>query len=145
MSYDLLKLKNQICHRFYIASNGITRLYRPLLNELDVTYPQYLVLMALWEEDKVTISSIVDQTHIDGGSLTLILNKLKQKNIIEYLKDKQDRRSKIVKLTLKGEKLKEKAKEIPLKVACQLPKLTNSEMKSLYTLLDKINAQFKED
>ena len=75
MSSDQLKLENQLCHRLYMASNSIVRAYREPLNELNITYPQYVVMMALWEKDKITITELLDKTLIDGGAMTQILKK----------------------------------------------------------------------
>ena len=75
---DTLKLESQLCHRFYTLSNAFTRAYRPMLKSLDITYPQYVVMMALWEQSNVTIAELLDKTVIDGGAMTLILKKLEQ-------------------------------------------------------------------
>ena len=76
MSINQLKLKNQLCHRLYMASNSIVRAYRELLSVLNITYPQYVVMMALWEQDKITIAQLVEKTAIDGGAMTQILKKI---------------------------------------------------------------------
>ncbi len=76
---ELLKLENQLCHRFYTLSNAFTRAYRPLLKALDITYPQYVTLMALWETDDITIAELLEKTVIDGGAMSLILKKLKKR------------------------------------------------------------------
>ncbi len=73
MSINQLKLKNQLCHRLYMASNSIVRAYREPLRELNLTYPQYIVMMALWEQDEITIAELVEKTAIDGGAMTQIL------------------------------------------------------------------------
>ncbi|MEC8226255.1 MAG: MarR family transcriptional regulator, partial [Pseudomonadota bacterium] len=67
MKYPQLKLDNQLCHRLYMASNGIARAYRDSLNQLDLTYPQYVVMMALWEKDQISIAELLEKTAIDGG------------------------------------------------------------------------------
>ncbi len=85
MSYEQLKLKNQLCHRLYMASNSIARAYREPLSELNITYPQYVVMMALWEQDEVTIAELVAKTAIDGGAMTQILKKMSE----EILREKQ--------------------------------------------------------
>ena len=87
---ELLKLENQLCHRFYTLSNAFTRAYRPLLKALDITYPQYVTLMALWETDNVTIAELLDKTAIDGGAMSLILKKLEDKGFLMITKDKTD-------------------------------------------------------
>ena len=77
MSFEQLKLKNQLCHRLYMASNSIARAYRAPLAEINLTYPQYVVMMALWEEDKITISDLIERTAIDGSALTQILKNFR--------------------------------------------------------------------
>ena len=139
MDDDVLKLKNQLCHRLYTASNAFTRAYRPLLSPLGLTYPQYLVLMALWEQDQVPIYQLIDLTRIDGGSLTQILIKLQSKELIQLLPADDDRRKRIVKLSEKGHLLKEEALKVPTLMACQLRVLTFAEAHQLIALLDKLN------
>ena len=75
MTFNQLQLKNQLCHRLYMASNSIVRAYREPLSDLNITYPQYVVMMALWEQDKVTIAELVKKTAIDGGAMTQILRR----------------------------------------------------------------------
>ena len=99
---DLLKLDNQLCHRFYSVSNAFTRAYRPLLQKMDITYPQYLVLLVLWEHKQLTISELVEKSRIDPGGLTLILKKLEQKGYVHIQPSEQDKRVKQVVLTTKG-------------------------------------------
>lgn len=103
---ELLKLENQLCHRFYTLSNAFTRAYRPLLKALDITYPQYVTLMALWESDNITIAELLDRTSIDGGAMSLILKKLEDKTYLRVVKDEQDKRVKRVCLTNTGKQKK---------------------------------------
>jgi DNA-binding MarR family transcriptional regulator len=145
MEYDNLKLENQLCHRFYIATNAITRSYRLLLDALDLTYPQYVVLMALWEQDNVSISDILERTKIDGGSLSQILNKLVLKKLIQLNPSKEDKRKKQVLLTNKGQKLKVKSKEVPEAMSCKITSLDNDDILKLIELLDKINGDLQKD
>ncbi len=139
MNKEKLRLKNQLCHRVYIAANAITRTYRPVLKELDLTYPQYIVLMALWEEDNLTIHPLIEKTKIDAGSLTLILNKLKEKKMLKITASKEDKRKKLVQLTKKGLKLEEKCQNIPEQMICELTDFSKYDFTQLKTLLDKFN------
>ncbi|KKM18622.1 hypothetical protein LCGC14_1663810, partial [marine sediment metagenome] len=82
MKYPQLKLDNQLCHRLYMASNSVVRAYRDALNALELTYPQYVVMMALWEEDKITIAQLLKKTAIDGGAMTQILKKMTDKQLL---------------------------------------------------------------
>lgn len=143
---DQLKLSNQICHRFYKATNAITRAYKPYLNQLDITYPQYLVLMALWEKDNTEVSQVQQQTQIDAGALTLILKKLVAKDVIVLLAAEQDKRVKLVKLTDKGRAMESDAADIPNQLRCQFPDFSDAEIRQLVLLLDKLNSNLgRED
>jgi DNA-binding MarR family transcriptional regulator len=110
---ELLKLENQLCHRFYTLSNAFTRAYRPLLKALDITYPQYITLMALWEANNITIAELLERTAIDGGAMTLILKKLNEKQFLTIEKDEHDKRVKRVMLTEEGKSKKHIAQDVP--------------------------------
>ncbi|MEP1385392.1 MAG: MarR family winged helix-turn-helix transcriptional regulator [Paraglaciecola sp.] len=137
---DQLKLSNQICHRYYVASNAITRAYRPLLDKLGITYPQYVVLMALWETDNVDVKFIKQKTQIDGGALSLILKKLCDKSLIEVTASEQDKRIKHVKLTANGWQMQQDASSIPDQLACQVKNISEEEFTLLKVLTDKVIA-----
>lgn len=136
---EQLTLSNQICHRFYMATNAITRAYKPCLNQLDITYPQYLVMMALWEQDNVEVSMVQQQTQIDSGALTLILKKLVAKEVITLTPAEQDKRVKLVQLTAKGKEMEAAAADIPNTLRCQFPDFSEQEVAQLIQLLDKLN------
>lgn len=138
ISMDALKLENQLCHRFYVASNAITRTYRPFLAELDLTYPQYVTMMALWEQDKITINELVSKTRIDNGAMSLILRKLHVKKLILINSCKTDKRVKFIKLSANGKKLQDQAIDIPYKVAGEIAPLDPQEREQLTVLLDKL-------
>ena len=118
MSYEELKLSNQLCHPLYSASNALIRAYAPLLNQLDITFPQYLIMMALWEKDSVPIKHLIEVTYFDSGTLTPILQRLKEKSLILIKKDREDQRVKIIELSKKGLRLRDEAREIPAKMFC---------------------------
>jgi DNA-binding MarR family transcriptional regulator len=144
MPFDQLKLKNQLCHRLYMASNSIIRAYREPLNELDITYPQYIVMMALWEKDEVTIAELVRRTAIDGGAMTQILKKMADKWLLEIINDDQDRRKRFVKLAPKGQSLKLKAVDIPTKIACKFNSIDSEQTQQLIQLLDLVVMDLSE-
>jgi len=144
MSFDNLQLNKQICHRLYIASNGVTRLYKPLLNELDLTYPQYVLMMALWEVELATVSILQKLTNIDSGSLSLILKKLELKKYIKIEISVEDKRVKNISLTAKGLDLKEVANNIPEKMFCKINSLSKQDIFDLVRLLDKVNNHINE-
>ena len=135
---DLLKLDNQLCHRFYSVSNAFTRAYRPLLQKMDITYPQYLVLLVLWEHKQLTISELVEKSRIDPGGLTLILKKLEQKGYVHIQPSEQDKRVKQVVLTIKGKAAKSDAAAIPKALLCQIKNLDMNELQLLSGLIDKL-------
>ncbi len=110
------KLENQICFPLYVIAKEITGLYRPFLDELDITYPQYLVMMVLWENDGVTVSHIGEKVFLDSGTLTPLLKRLENKGIINRKRKKEDERVVEVFLTESGKHLQKKACEIPGKI-----------------------------
>ena len=139
---ELLKLENQLCHRFYTLSNAFTRAYRPLLDALDITYPQYVTLMALWEQSGITIAELLEKTMIDGGAMSLILKKLEAKGFLHISKDEQDKRVKRVLLSEKGKAAKIEAEAIPQQMLCKLDGMSHDESKQLVHLLDKLHGCF---
>ncbi|MGB0663484.1 MAG: MarR family winged helix-turn-helix transcriptional regulator [Pontibacterium sp.] len=145
MSYDQLQLKNQLCHRLYKASNGVVRSYREHLKVLDVTYPQYVVLMALWEKDDVAVAELLLATAVDGGALTQILKKMAQKQLLEVVRDPSDGRQRRVRLLAKGQALQAQAVGIPEALRCRVPHMSDEELHQLVTLLDKLNGVFERN
>ena len=135
--YENLLLKNQLCFPLYSASNTITRKYKPLLKELDLTYTQYIVMMVLWEHKEVNEKQLCDALYLKSSTLTPLLKRLKEKDYINITKDKNDSRSIIISLTETGEKLKEKATFIPVELSKSL-NLTQDEAIYLYKILYKI-------
>jgi len=139
---EFLKLENQLCHRFYTLSNAFTRAYRPLLKALDITYPQYVTLMALWETDGITIAELLERTAIDGGAMSLILKKLEDKRFLKVTKDETDKRVKRVKLTKVGKEKKQLAEDVPAQMLCKLNGMSTEESRTLKMLLDKLGGCF---
>jgi DNA-binding MarR family transcriptional regulator len=138
MSFDQLKLKNQLCHRLYMASNSIVRAYREPLRELNITYPQYVVMMALWEHDKITIAALLEKTMIDGGAMTQILKKMVDKCLLEIIKDDNDKRKRLVQLTQQGQELEIKAASIPNAITCKFTHINSTQVSQLMKLLDLV-------
>lgn len=142
---NLLKLDKQICHRLYTASNSINRLYRPLLNNLGITYPQYLVFLALWENDGISMSQLTERTSLDKGFLTTIIKSIDEKQFITLESDPNDKRKKIIYLSKKGKILKDKAKLIPEKLLCQITENLSDEVnlnelkRSLDIIINSLN------
>ena len=110
---ELIKLENQICFPMYVASRMITRAYQPLLDEMGITYPQYLVLMALWEKDGQTVNEIAITLYLNTNTITPLLKRMEKNEIIARTRSKQDERKVIITLTDAGKALKEKAYCMP--------------------------------
>ncbi|MGM0838540.1 MAG: MarR family winged helix-turn-helix transcriptional regulator [Bacillota bacterium] len=117
---DILKLENQICFKIYSAERKITKLYRNFLDELDVTYPQYLVMLVLWEKDATSVKDLGEKLFLDSGTLTPMLKRMEGNGLLERNRSREDERSVIISLTPKGRELKEKAKCIPTQLADNL-------------------------
>lgn len=138
MSFEQLKLKNQLCHRLYMASNSIVRAYREPLADINLTYPQYVVMMALWEEDKITIAALVEKTAIDGSAMTQILKKIADKALLTITLDVKDKRKRLVQLTAAGQDLKLKAASIPSKIHCKFESINSAQAQQLMQSLDLV-------
>lgn len=111
--YEQLKLDNQVCFRLYTASRLITQAYRPLLEPLGITYPQYLVLMVLWEKDHQTVSEICKRLVLESNTLTPLLQRMEKEGLLVRKKGTADSRQTLVSLTRKGFHLQEEAKGVP--------------------------------
>ena len=135
--YDSLKLENQLCFPLYAASKEVVRKYKPFLDELDLTYTQYVVMMVLWEKKKVTVSSLGETVFLDSGTLTPVLKSLEMKNYVKRERSKEDERVLNVTLTEEGETLKERAVSVPEKMAGCV-RLNKEEAETLYRLLYKL-------
>ena len=134
---EILKLDNQICFPMYVASKEIVRKYIPLLKELDLTYTQYITLLALWENDHITVKELGHRLYLDSGTLTPLLNKLENKGYIIKNKSDKDGRELVVCVTDEGFKLKEKALSIPQNIA-KCVHLEREEAIEFYRLLHKV-------
>ncbi|MBT2695904.1 MarR family transcriptional regulator [Bacillus sp. ISL-40] len=141
MDNNKLKLENQICFKIYSAEREITKLYRNLLEELDVTYPQYLVMLVLWEEKSVTVKELGQKLFLDSGTLSPMLKRMEGNGLIERRRSLEDERTVIISLTKKGEDLKGKAQCIPTKLlenlSLDLVELNNLNQ-TLSTILNRI-------
>ena len=116
MQDDMLKLENQICFPLYAASRLVTKLYQPILSQWDITYPQYLVFLLLWEKDKRTVSDICNCLFLESSTLTPLLKRLESKEYILRSRSIEDERSVIIQLTKKGKALRKEAKKIPQEI-----------------------------
>ncbi len=142
-TYDLLKLENQICFPLYAASREITKAYKPFLDALDLTYTQYITMLALWEYEDITVSALGEKLYLDSGTLTPLLKKLEQKGLITRTRSKEDERIVIAGLTEQGTELKGKAVHVPEEIGKCVP-LNMEEALQLKKLLDKILGMSKK-
>nr|WP_319400653.1 MarR family transcriptional regulator [uncultured Carboxylicivirga sp.] len=120
MTYDQLKLENQLCFPVYAASRLITREYQPYLDELEITYPQYLVLMILWENDGMPVNDIAKKLILNTNTITPLLKRMEKQGLVNRERSSEDERKVIIKLTQKGNELKDKAVKIPERLATHL-------------------------
>ena len=135
--YDCLKLKNQICFPLYACSKEIIRRYKPFLDEVDLTYTQYITMMALWENESMNVRELGSRLFLDSGTLTPLLKKLENKGYIKRSRSKEDERNLIVTLTDKGWELREEMLSIPRSMASCVD-LDQQEAADLYRLLYKV-------
>lgn len=134
---ELLKLENQLCFPLYAASRLVTKCYQPLLDELGLTYPQYLVLLVLWETDSVNLSVLSERLHLQSNTLTPLLKRMQEMKLIDRVRSQEDERSIIISLTQKGKGLKSKAPKIHHHLAKQIG-ISIQEAQQLHTLLYKL-------
>ena len=118
---ELLRLDLQLCFAVYTASNLLTRLYRPLLEPLGITYPQYLALMALWEHSPRTVGELGEALGLDSGTLTPLLKRLEANGLVARKRAQEDERRVLVEPTPAGQKLRARAASIPKEMSCKLP------------------------
>lgn len=116
MDYEQLKLANQLCFPIYAASRLMTREYQPYLDDLGITYPQYLVLMVLWEHDNITIHDISEKLILNTNTLTPLLKRMEQSGILKRDRSGDDERKVIISLTESGREMRNKASSIPVKM-----------------------------
>ncbi len=133
-----LLLKNQLCHPLYSASNALQRVYKKVLSKWDITYPQYIIMLALWEKDKQSISSICEVTYFDSGTAAPLIQKLKKLGLIQVQTLPVDRRSKIVSLSKSGLALKEKMSIVPNEIMC-LVNLKSQELHLLRKMMQDLH------
>ena len=139
--YDALKLENQICFPLYVCSKEIVKRYKPFLDEIDLTYTQYITMMVLWEKKEINVKELGEYLFLDSGTLTPVLKKLEQKAYITRKRSNVEERVLNVTITEEGEKLRERALDIPEKIS-QCTSLEPEEAMQLYTILKKLLGSF---
>jgi DNA-binding MarR family transcriptional regulator len=133
--YEQLLLKNQLCFPMYACSRKIVGSYTPYLKPLGITYTQYVVLMVLWEQETVNVGQLGDILRLDAGTLTPLLKRLEKGGYVTRERSKEDERVTIISVTPEGEALKERCRDIPLKMASNGSPLSEKDAKELYRLL----------
>jgi len=140
MGYEQLKLQNQLCFPFYAVSRLITRAYQDDLDALGITYPQYLVLMILWEKDGVSINEIADKLILNTNTITPLLKRMEAMGLLNREQSKSDQRKVIVSLTDKGDEMQNKAAEIPNRMMQKLEIEPNeNQLEELLILKNQLN------
>ncbi len=135
--YEQLLLKNQLCFPLYACGRKIVSSYTPYLKPLGLTYTQYVVFMVLWEKESVNVGQLGSILHLDAGTLTPLLKTLEKNGYVTRERSKEDERVTIVRITKKGNELKEKCKDIPSKIGGASVAITKEEAGELYRLLYK--------
>lgn len=139
---DPLHLDQQLCFALYNASRALTRAYAPLLAPLGVTYPQYLVLLVLWEHDGLPVNEVGQRLALDSGTLTPLLKRLERQGLVERRRGADDERIVRIHLTSEGRALRGKARKIPMELACSAGYDVDSErsVRELVRLREELTA-----
>ena len=135
--YNALRLDNQLCFPLYAASREVVKRYRPYLEPLGLTYTQYIALMVFWERGKCSVKELGEKLYLDSGTLTPVLKSLEAKGYVRRYRSSEDERVLLVEITEEGEKLREKALDVPARVGSCV-RLPPDEAKTLYGLLYKL-------
>ncbi len=136
-NFDALKLENQLCFPLYAASRDVIKQYKPMLDKLDLTYTQYIVMMVLWERQQITTKEMGKMLHLDSGTLTPLLKKMEGKGLVSRKRSEFDERNLTVTITEKGMQLRNDALDIPEQML-KCNSLNEEESATLYKLLYKI-------
>lgn len=137
MNDEILRLENQLCFPLYAAAKGIVKKYTPFLDEIGLTYTQYITMMVMWQHKKVTVRELGRYLYLDSGTLTPLLKRLEAKKLISRERSRNDERQVDIRITQEGERLKEKALLVPAKLR-ECIQLDPQEAGALYTLLYKL-------
>ncbi|MBR3710691.1 MAG: MarR family transcriptional regulator [Bacteroidales bacterium] len=146
MKYEQLKLENQVCFRLYTAARLTMGAYHPYLDPLGLTYPQYLVMLVLWEQDKQPVNDIAHKLLLETNTVTPLLQRMEKTGLIKRTQGKEDSRQRIVTLTKKGIEMREQAKHIPECLSAEIIKNEGSaeEIMQMIPTLDKLIQGLKQ-
>ena len=132
--YECLKLKNQLCFPLYACSREMIKLYKPWLDELGLTYTQYITMLVLWEHKSMIVKSLGEELYLDSGTLTPLLKKLEEKGLVSRRRSDQDERNLIVTITEQGEAMRDRALHIPARISeCVNP--SAEDIQNIYRML----------
>ena len=135
--YDVLKLENQLCFPLYVAAKEVVRAYKPYLEELDLTYTQYITMMVMWEHKELRVKEVGEYLYLDSGTLTPLIKRLEEKGYVTRRRSAADERDLIVTITDKGKALKEKAVHIPERLGGCI-ELDPQKAKAIYDILYEV-------
>jgi len=135
-NYEQLRLRNQLCFPLYVCSKEVVRKYKPLLDELDLTYTQYITMMAMWEHEQLSAKELGTILYLDSGTLTPVLKTLEKKGFVERQRSKDDERSLLISLTSEGKDLQDRAASIPEAMGKCID-MDLEDLKTLHKLLHK--------
>lgn len=141
--YDSLKLENQICFPLYVCSKEIVKAYKPYLDELDLTYTQYITMMVMWEHKELKVKEVGEYLYLDSGTLTPLFKRLEEKGYVTRRRSSEDERDLIVSITDSGEALRDKAVTIPERLSACV-ELDMQKAQALYTLLYEVINNLKQ-
>ncbi|MCL2200911.1 MAG: MarR family transcriptional regulator [Oscillospiraceae bacterium] len=140
MEWNPLKLENQLCFPLYACAKELVKKYKPFLDELNLTYTQYITMMVLWEHNSLNVKTLGKRLYLDSGTLTPLLKKLENEGLVTRTRSAGDERELIVSLTEKGVQLREKASEIPGKIGACID-LPTEDLVKLHEILHKLLKQ----
>lgn len=139
---DLLRLDHQLCFSLYVCSKEIIKKYKPLLDPLGLTYTGYIIMLALWEQDNITVKELGQQLYLDSGTLTPMLKKLESQDYVKRIRSSSDERNVFIQLTTMGKELKKEAMHFPEQLICTLKlddQYSSNLLKSLHEMMVRLN------
>ena len=140
-SYEMLKLDNQLCFPLYAVSREIVKKYKPYLDEINLTYTQYITMMVLWEQNEIMVKDLGTKLFLDSGTLTPVLNALEKKEFVTRKRSETDKRDVYAVITELGMALRESAAEIPAKIGTCIP-ISLDDAMTLYRILHEMMDKF---
>ena len=142
--FDPLNIKNQLCFPIYACAREIQKAYTPFLEELDITYTQYITMMVMWEHKNISVKELGKILYLDSGTITPVIKNLEKKGLVTKNRDPQDERVVIISITDEGQAMRNKAIKIPQQIACAY-KLNQEDAKQLYILINKLLGVISEE